>query len=107
GAAALLSGIAIEIFGVLWDTTLQEQVPSDVLSRVSSYDQLGSFSFIPIALAVSGPLASAVGVSATLFGAAALIAIATVPILLLEDVRGIRRREPPPDSAAADSLTPS
>jgi MFS family permease len=95
-AAAVASGIAIEAFGVLWDTSLQEQIPPEVLSRVSSYDQLGSFGFIPIALAVAGPLASAFGVSATLFGAAAVVALATAPILLLKDVRAIQRRQPVP-----------
>ena len=103
-AAAVVSGVAIEVFGVLWDTTVQEQVPADVLSRVSSYDQLGSFSLIPIALALAGPLASAVGVSATLFGAAAIVVLATAPILLLEDVRAIRRSAPRPEAEAVAPL---
>jgi predicted MFS family arabinose efflux permease len=103
-AAALLSGIAVEVFGVLWDTTVQEEIPADVLSRVSSYDQLGSFGLIPIALALSGPLASAVGISATLFGAAAIVVLATAPILLLEDVRAIHRRELRPEAEAVAPL---
>ena len=47
-AAALSPGVGLETFGVLWDTAMQQQIPQDRLSRVSSYDALGSFVFIPI-----------------------------------------------------------
>ena len=35
-------GFGIEIFGVLWDTTMQQEIPQEKLSRLSSYDALGS-----------------------------------------------------------------
>jgi len=68
---ALLTGVGIETFGVLWDTTMQQEIPTDKLSRVYSYDALGSFVLIPIGQAASGPVADAVGTRATLFGGGA------------------------------------
>jgi hypothetical protein len=48
-------GICFDIFGVLWETTMQREIPPDALSRVSSYDPLGSFMFGPIGLLAAGP----------------------------------------------------
>jgi predicted MFS family arabinose efflux permease len=94
-AFALLTGVGIETFGVLWDTTMQQEIPPDKLSRVYSYDALGSFVFIPIGQALAGPIAEAVGTRATLFGAAILVAVATLPVLAVRDVRTLERRRPP------------
>jgi hypothetical protein len=33
-----MAGIGTETFGVLWDTTMQQEIPQDRLSRVYSYD---------------------------------------------------------------------
>ena len=43
--AAFIGGIGTEVFGVLWITTMQREIPADLLSRVSSYDALGSVSY--------------------------------------------------------------
>jgi MFS family permease len=89
--AAFVAGLGIETFGVLWDTTMQQEIPREKLSRVSSYDALGSFVFIPIGLASAGPVADAIGVRATLLGAVALLLVATIPVLAVRDVRQLRR----------------
>ncbi len=89
---ALLNGVGIETFGVLWDTTMQQEIPTGKLSRVSSYDALGSLVLLPIGQATSGPVADAVGTRATLFGAAVLVVAATLPVLGVRDVRTLRRR---------------
>jgi MFS family permease len=91
-AFALLTGVGLETFGVLWDTTMQQEIPPDKLSRVYSYDALGSFVFIPIGQALAGPIAEVAGTRATLFGAAALVVVATLPVLAVRDVRTLERR---------------
>jgi hypothetical protein len=91
-AAAAVAGIGIEVFSVLWDTTLQQEIAQEKLSRVSSYDALGSFVLTPIGLAVAGPVAQAAGTRETILGAAALSLGATLAVLLSRDVRTIRRR---------------
>jgi predicted MFS family arabinose efflux permease len=90
--AAFVAGIGVEIFGVLWDTTVQQEIPGESLSRVSSYDALGSFALMPLGFAASGAIAAAVGTRATFFGTATLITAATALVLLIRDVRELRRR---------------
>jgi MFS family permease len=65
-AATLIGGSGVLIFNTLWETTLQQHIPPDALSRVSAYDWLGSFIAQPIGLALAGPLAATLGTSTTL-----------------------------------------
>ena len=86
-AAALVGGAGIMLFNTLWETTLQRHVPPEALSRVSAYDWFGSLTFQPIGFAVAGPVAVALGVTPTLWGAAALELVLVVSLLLVRDVR--------------------
>ncbi|HVV57696.1 MAG TPA: MFS transporter [Gaiellaceae bacterium] len=90
--AGFLAGFFVEIFGVLWDTAMQQEIPHDRLSRVSAYDAVGSYVFTPLGLAVVGPVAQAFGTRGTLLGAAALVALPTALVLLSRDVRTLTRR---------------
>ncbi|MFG2863680.1 MFS transporter [Streptomyces sioyaensis] len=96
------SGIAADVFGVLWATTLQREVPEAALSRVSSYDWFGSLAFAPLGLLVAGPVAAHLGVGRTLAGCAALIVLATAAALLSPQVRGLRAPRPAPGGEAPD-----
>ncbi len=58
-----------------------------------SYDALGSFVFIPLGAAVAGPATESVGVTETLAGAAAVIVAATALVLLIDEVRNLRRTD--------------
>jgi MFS family permease len=92
-AAAFVAGFGIELFGVFWDTAMQEQIPQAALSRVYAYDMLGSIVFIPIGAAIAGPAADLFGTAETLVGAGVIVLVATAAVLLVDDVRTIRRRE--------------
>jgi hypothetical protein len=71
---------------------MQQQIPGEKLSRVSSYDALGSIALVPVGQAVIGPIADAVGTRTTLFGAAAFVLVGTLPIFAVRDVRELRRK---------------
>lgn len=86
-AFAVLSGAAATIFNVFWFTLLQSEIPADELSRVSSWDYLGTYALQPIGLAVVGPIAIAVGVSTLLYAAGALAALTTCTVLAVPAVR--------------------
>ncbi|MCA2212869.1 MFS transporter [Jidongwangia harbinensis] len=103
-AAGFIAGLAIEQFGIAWETTMQEHVPADKLARVYSYDMVGSFVAIPVGQTLAGPVAEAVGVEATLIGAAALIVLAVLGMLTSRDVRHLRHRLPSKDPAAMEEL---
>jgi MFS family permease len=93
-AAAFLTGFGIEIFGVLWDTAVMQEIPQEKLSRVSSYDALGSWVLMPVGYIVAGPLAAAIGTRATFISAAVLTIGATALVLLSRDVRTLERLAP-------------
>jgi predicted MFS family arabinose efflux permease len=94
-AVAFVSGVGNEMFGLLWHTTMQQEIPADKLSRVYSYDALGSLGLAPVGYALAGPAAEAFGVRATLWGAAAIGIGVTLAVLLVRDVRTLERRSAP------------
>lgn len=94
-AGALMGGISFSVFGTLWDTTLQRNVPREVLSRVSAYDWLGSLVFVPIGEAAVGPVAHVIGFRAALAGSAALLALAVTAVLFVPSVTRLRDRAGP------------
>jgi MFS family permease len=89
--AAIAAGFGVEIFGVCWDTAVQQHIPQRALSRVYAYDMLGSVAFIPIGLAVAGPLADGIGQDATLYGFAGVILAGCLFMLASRDVRTMTR----------------
>jgi predicted MFS family arabinose efflux permease len=85
--AAALDGGSGTLFNVLWFTALQSDVPASELSRVSSWDYLGSVALLPLGQGLAGPVAGAIGLSSTLYGAAALILVLTLGVLAVPAVR--------------------
>jgi predicted MFS family arabinose efflux permease len=92
---------ATALANTIWHTTLQQQVPAASISRVSSYDWMVSLLIFPLGAAVAGPLADAVGPRTTLLAFAALAGIPLALVLGVPSVRAIRRRDAPPEAAAA------
>ncbi len=93
-AAALVTGTSIALFNLIWFTVLHKRIPQDELSRVSSWDSLGSFVASPLGLAITGPIAIALGVEATLYLAAAVFVLATLVNLAFPSVRNLDDRAP-------------
>jgi len=71
-AGMCISGIGLAAFGTLWTTTMQHEVPSEMLSRVSAYDWFGSLVFLPVGMAIIGPISETIGVTRTIVGATVL-----------------------------------
>ena len=99
-AAEILAGFAMGFGGTVWETTLQEQIRPDALSRVSAYDWMGSGALRPLGLIAAGPVAAAIGTRQTLLGAALVLLCSSGFSLLVPSVRGVvrprRAREPTP-----------
>ena len=94
-AVAFFAGVGLEIFGVNWITALQQHIPRRVLSRVNSYDALGSFVFIPFGLVIAGPLVDRLGLTNTLWLFLGIGVAAVGAALLSRDVRTLRRVDVP------------
>ena len=105
-----LAGAAVEIFGTGWATALHEHIPLAVLSRVSSYDALGSYVAIPIGTFLYGWLAIHVDIETLLVVSAAAYATVSLSALMSRSVRRLgRSAEEPVDTPAgqaADVRTP-
>lgn len=91
-AVMLVSGIAIEVFGVAWMMALHQEIPEDKFSRVSSYDWFGSVAMVPLATALAGPAESVFGRSNALWGCSVLVVLVTALVLLVPDVRNLTVR---------------
>ena len=88
--ASLGLGVTMEIMMVQWTVAMARHIPPEKLARVSSYDALGSVMAMPVGAVVAGPIAAAVGVSVTQYGAAALILVVSALALIPRDVRQMR-----------------
>lgn len=60
-AAAFVGGLGSSALGVSWETSLQEHVPTQTLSRVASIDNLLSYIAIPVGQLLVGPLSAVFG----------------------------------------------
>jgi MFS family permease len=78
----------------LWESTFQTRVPADVLSRVSSYESLGSQSINPLGLALIGVVAGAFGAAPVLFAALLSQVVVRGALILSRPIRSIVRDDP-------------
>jgi hypothetical protein len=104
-ASAALAFGAMSFSNALWFTTLQRRIPRHALSRVSSYDWLGSLVLQPVGYALAGPSAAAFGISATLLGAAALQATVCLGAAFTPAVHALRMGEHPEPAQPESSRT--
>jgi hypothetical protein len=102
-AGFFLAGAAVEVFGVGWSTALHEHVPVGVLSRVSSYDALGSFVAIPVGTFLYGWLAAAVDLETLMLVSAAVYVVISLSALLSRSVRDLGRTVEDPVAASPDA----
>jgi MFS family permease len=95
-----VAGVGLAVFDVLWLTALAERIPPAALSRVSSYDWMGSLALLPLGYLVAGVLATvigpvAVGAAGAAVGAVALaLALSSRSIRTLPAVGAPRQGEP-------------
>jgi hypothetical protein len=87
--AALVMGVSGMVFNTLWETTLQQHIPADARSRVSSYDWFGSIAFTPLGLALIGPLSAGTGVSGALYLCGAIDVLSVALLLGVRDIRAL------------------
>jgi MFS family permease len=88
--AAFVTGVGFAFGDAIWMSTLQRCVPEHALSRISSFDWLGSVALNPIGYALIGPLAVAFGTSEMLVVAGLLNIATCVCVLLVPSVHSLR-----------------
>jgi MFS family permease len=94
--AAVPCGISAALVNVLWETTLQEQIPPEALSRVSAFDWMGSLAFYPLGIVIAGPIAAVIGVAGSFTVASGATLASAVLQIALPDIRRVHRGRPTP-----------
>lgn len=90
-SAAVLLGVEWGLYHPYWMTALQQNIAPAMLSRVSSYDYLGSLAIFPLGLAVAGPLGDRLGISTTLLAGAACAVVMSVVLVSTRSIRELRQ----------------
>lgn len=90
--SAVAFGVAMDLFYVVWSTTIQQNIPAESLSRVNSYDSFGSFVFGPLGIIIAGPVAVSIGIQNTLVIGAVISSLAIVASLLVPGVRNLEAK---------------
>ena len=65
-----------------------------MLSRVTSYDWMGSLALLPLGYVLAGPLGEKFGATEVLIGGSLLALISLTSTLFVRDVRELTRLEP-------------
>ena len=94
-AAQAIGGIGMGFFGAVWQTTLQQHVPEEALSRVSAWDWMGSFAFLPLGLILAGPVSGCDRDLDDALDLGRLPVVSTLAVLLVPGVRNLRRLDEP------------
>ena len=102
-ASLAAGGVCIALFDIWWATALAQQIPPQSLSRVSSYDWMGSLAMLPLGYIVAGALGALVGAQ-TYLAIGALVALAGLLFALSSSqLRALRA----PERKLGDTAHPS
>jgi MFS family permease len=88
-ATAFVAAVCLTMGNVLWFSTLQRHIPEHAISRISSFDWLGSVVFNPIGYVLVGPLSGLIGVPQTLVLAGSLNIVFGLVLLTVRSVRSL------------------
>jgi MFS family permease len=109
-AGMFVAGVGRSFWAVMWSTSVQTQVPPEVINRISAYEVTGSMIFIPFGRALAGPVAGAVGSTSLLlasgvFAVAGCVALLSVPAI--RDLRAVRSGDREPAVASGRGSPPA
>jgi MFS family permease len=94
-----LAGVGLAVFGVIWTTALQSEVPREKLGRVFALDSLATNGLTPLGYIVAGALLPLTGASVLAWIAAGVLATSVLVVLPIPGVR--RLTDPVPREAEA------
>ena len=80
---AFATGVGFSLLMIWWETALVRNIPPRALSRVSSWDWMGSLALMPVGYLVAGPLASVFGLRLVL-GVGSVLGLVALGIALMQ-----------------------
>lgn len=90
GICFFLGGACSAVCGVMWYTLMQTNVPKEKLSRVSSYDYIGSFCLLPAGYMIAAPLAHSLSSPGALWLGAGVAVVSTVMVLCVKGIWNVQ-----------------
>ncbi|MGW4380564.1 MFS transporter [Kitasatospora sp. NPDC004531] len=90
-ATQALVGAGIGIWGVMWATSVQTQVPGEVLNRVHAYEVAGSVGLYPLGSALAGPATHAFGTTPVLLVGLVVSTLTAAALLAARPIRTLGR----------------
>ncbi|MFF9768020.1 MFS transporter [Streptomyces sp. NPDC014636] len=89
--AQVVVGVGITFWGVMWATSVQTQVPGEVLNRVHAYEVAGSVGMFPVGSALAGPAVGAFGTDRVLEVGIVVALLTAAALLIAHPIRTLAR----------------
>ncbi|MGB2712431.1 MAG: MFS transporter [Conexibacter sp.] len=103
---AVGSGVGLALFDVWWETALAQRIPPAALSRVASYDWMGSWALLPAGYVLIGLLGEHAD-PATVMGVCGVVgALVLLLALLPRETRALGQLAATPEPQVHSGLTP-
>lgn len=102
---ACIGGAGIAVTNILWDSELQSRVPEELISRVTSLDDLIAYALIPIAQMLALPIATTLGLDTALLTAGAGIVAITITVTLATSIQQQRNKRGQPSEKTNGTAT--
>ncbi|KMS76175.1 MFS transporter [Streptomyces viridochromogenes] len=94
-AGAAVAGAGMAFWSVMWATSVQTQVPADVLNRIHAYDVAGSLAMMPVGQALAGPAAATLGADRVFLVAGGMSLVVVGALLSVRAIRDLVRVDSP------------
>ncbi|MFE7273566.1 MFS transporter [Streptomyces sp. NPDC057623] len=104
-AGAAVAGAGMAFWSVMWATSVQTQVPADVLNRIHAYDVAGSLAMMPVGQALAGPAAATLGADHVLLAAGGMSLVVVAALLSVRAIRDLVRMDAPTTLRSAPTAT--
>jgi hypothetical protein len=88
-SCVFVAGGGWAFWGVNWSTSVQTQVPGEILNRIHAYEVAGSIAMVPVGQAASGPAAALFGARHVLVAGGGVAVAAAATLLAIPAVRGL------------------
>jgi hypothetical protein len=85
------AGMSWAYWGVNWATSVQTQVPGEILNRIHAYEVAGSVAMLPVGQSLAGPAATAFGARHVLQAGAVIALLVCTLLLSFPAIRNLRR----------------
>lgn len=98
-AGCAVAGAGMSFWGVMWATSVQTQVPREILNRIHAYEVAGSIAMQPVGQALAGPAAATFGTQQVLLAGGAITLMVATTMISIPAIRGLVRADAPPQTS--------